>query len=296
MEKIKKIFIGLVLALVTLGCGGEGGLKGTLKISITDAPIDADQVKAVNLTITNVEGFQNGSWKTFRNFEQPIGVNLLAYTGGKSILLIDQYVTPGEFSSIKLTLNMANRNSSLIISPQTNVVFKNGTSASIYMPEGKAPEVILEKSMGIHSRGVTDITLDFDLRKSIHINDAGEFILDPVVRLIETKNAGHIKASVSSSSIPDRVVAYAYKAGAFSNNEATDGSGKIAFAQAITSTAVKTKHFALGFLEEGNYDLIFGKHNEDGKILEVMGRHNNIKVNAGEETSIEVDFEQLNPS
>ena len=78
------IFVGLVVALVTLGCGEEGGLKGTLKISITDAPIDADRVKAVNLTITNVEGFQNGNWKAFKNFEQPIGVNLLAYTGGRS--------------------------------------------------------------------------------------------------------------------------------------------------------------------------------------------------------------------
>lgn len=290
------ILVGLVLALVTLGCGEEGGLKGTLKISITDAPIDADQVKAVNLTITNVQGLQNGNWKAFKNFEQPVGVNLLAYTGGKSILLIDQFATPGEFSSIKLTLNMANRNSSLIISPQSNVVFKNGTSAPIYMPEGKAPEVILEKSVGVHSRGVTDITLDFDLRKSIRINETGEYIFDPVVRFIETKKAGHIKAIVLSSTIPDRLVAYAYKAGTFSNNETDDSSQKIVFSQAITSTAVKAKNFALGFLEDGNYDLIFARHKEDGKILEVIGQHNNIKVVAGEQTSVDVDFAQLNPS
>ncbi|MGB4971778.1 MAG: DUF4382 domain-containing protein, partial [Cyclobacteriaceae bacterium] len=211
MEKIKMILVGLVLALVTLGCGEEGGLKGALKISITDAPIDADQVKAVNLTITNVEGLQNGNWKAFKNFEQPVGVNLLAYTGGKSVLLIDQFATPGEFSSIRLTLNMANRNSSLIINPQSNIVFKNGTSTSLYMSEGKAPEVILEKSIGVHSRGITDITLDFDLRKSIHINDAGEYILEPVVRFIETNKAGHIEGTVLSTAIPDRVVAYAYR-------------------------------------------------------------------------------------
>jgi hypothetical protein len=296
MERIKMIFAGLVLASLLLGCGEEGGLKGTLKISITDAPIDDDQVKAVNLTITNIEGLQNGTWKAFRNFEQPVGVNLLAYTGGKSVLLIDQFATPGEFSSIKLTLNMANRNSSLIVSPQSNVVFKNGTSTSIYMPEGKAPEVILEKSIGIHSRGITDITLDFDLRKSILINDAGEYILDPVVRFVETNKAGHIKATALSSTIPDRVVAYAYRAGTFSNNEADDSSRERAFPQSITSTAVKVKNFALGFLEDGNYDLIFAKHKEDGKVLEVIGRHNNIKVVAGEQTTIEVDLQQLNPS
>lgn len=290
------ICLGLVMALVTLGCGEEGGLKGTLKIAITDAPIDADQVKAVNLTITNVEGLQNGNWKAFKNFEQPVGVNLLAYTGGKSVLLIDQFATPGEFSSIRMTLNMANRNSSLIISPQSNVVFKNGSSTPIYMVEGKAPEVVLEKSIGVHSRGITDITLDFDLRKSIHINDAGEYILEPVVRFIETKKAGHIEGSVLSAVIPDRVVAYVYSTGAFSNNEAMGSSEKLAFSQAITSTAVKTKHFALGFLENGSYDLIFVKHKGDGTVLEVMGRHNNIKVIAGEQTFIEVLFEQLSPS
>jgi len=287
--------LGLVIALVTFGCGEEGGLKGTLKISITDAPVDADQIKAVNITITNAEGFQNGNWKAFKNFEQPVGVNLLAYTGGKSVLLIDQYTTPGEFSSLRIKLNMANRNSSLIVSPQSSVVFKDGTSSPIYMPEGKAPEIVLEKNIGIHSRGITDVTLDFDLRKSIRINEAGEYTLDPVVRFIETNKAGHIEASIMSS-IPTRVVAFAYRAGTFTNSEVTGNPEKITFSNAITSTAVKTKKFALGFLEEGNYDLIFVKHKEDGAVLEVMGRHNNIKVNAGEQTAIEVDFEQLNPS
>lgn len=296
MKKLKITGVWLVLILMALGCGEEGGLKGTLKISITDAPIDADQVKAVNLTITNVEGYQNGNWKAFKNFEQPVGVNLLAYTGGKSVLLIDQFATPGEFSSLRLTLNMANRNSSLIINPQSNVVFKNGTSTPIYMPEGIAPEVILEKSIGIHSRGVTDITLDFDLRKSIHINDAGEYVLDPVVRFVDTNKAGHIKASLLNSAIPEQVVAYAYRSGTFSANEAQETSEKVSFYQATSSAAIIAKHFAIGFLESGNYDLIFVKHKEDGKVLEVMGRLNNIKVNAGEQTAIEVDLSQLSPS
>ncbi len=296
MKKLKTISLWLVLALVALRCGEEGGLKGTLKISITDAPIDADQVKAVNLTITNVEGFQNGNWKAFKNFEQPVGVNLLAYTGGKSVLLIDQFATPGEFSSLRLTLNMANRNSSLIISPQSNVVFKDGTSTPIYMPEGTTPEVVLEKSIGIHSRGITDITLDFDLRKSIRINSKGEYILESSVRFVETNKAGHIEVSLLNSTIAERVVAYAYRGGAFSANEAQETADKVSFYQAITSTAVKTKHFGFGFLEAGNYDLIFVKHKEDGKVLEVMGRLNNIKVNAGEQTAIEVDLAQLSPS
>lgn len=299
MKKLKTINVWgvwLVIALLNLGCGEEGGLKGTLKISITDAPVDADQVKSVNLVITNIEGYQNGNWKAFKNFEQPVGVNLLAYTGGKSILLIDQYTSPGEFSSMKLSLNMANRNSSLIISPQSNIVFKNGSSAPLYMPEGQAPEVVLEKGMGIYSRGITDITLDFDLRKSIRINEKGEYILDPYVRFVETKKSGHIKAALVNSAVPNRVVVYAYKRGTFSGNEATQTGDRVAFLNSTTSTYISAKQFSLGFLEEGVYDLIFVKHLETGVTMEVLGRYNEVKVSADEIISIDVDLSQLSPS
>ncbi|HOO10179.1 MAG TPA: DUF4382 domain-containing protein [Cyclobacteriaceae bacterium] len=296
MKKLKTIGLWLALALVALGCGEEGGLKGTLKISITDAPIDAGQIKAVNLTITNVEGYQNGNWKAFKNFEQPVGVNLLAYTGGKSILLIDQFTSPGEYSSLRLTLNMANRNSSLIISPQSNVVFKNGTSAPICMKEGAPPQVVLEKAFGVYSRGITDITLDFDLRKSISLNSEGEYLLDPSIRFVKTNETGRIEASLLNASISGQVVAYVYKSGAFSDSEANETGGGPPFYGAITSSRVGATPFAFGFLEAGTYDLVFVKHNEDGKTLEIMGKLTGIKVTAGGQAEVEVDLEQLSPS
>lgn len=298
MKKIKKAHFWLVVIafIVLFSCGEEGGLKGTLKIAITDAPVDADNIKAVNLVITNVEGDQNGKWISFRYFEQPIGVNLLAYTGGKSIQLIDQYTSPGEYSSLRLSLNIAHRNSSLIVNPQSNVVFKNGTSAPLYMAEGMEPEVILEKSLGISSRGFKDITLDFDLRKSIQINDAGEYILRPAVRIVDTNKSGHILITITKSSMQDRIVAYAYKGSTFTSNELTNATEGVYFYNAITSAAVKSEQVGLGFLEEGSYDLIFVKHDSSGKPVEVVGRRNEIPVNSGEQTEIEIDLALLGPS
>ena len=158
MKKLKnsRVWLVFMLAVFAFSCGEEGGLKGTLKIAITDAPIDADNVKAVNLVIANVEGFQNGKWKPFRYFEQPTGVNLMAYTGGKSVLLIDQYTNPGQFSALRLSLNVAQRNSSLIVNPQSNIVFKNGSSAPLYVPEGANPEIVIEQIVDVVSRGLTD--------------------------------------------------------------------------------------------------------------------------------------------
>lgn len=295
MKKLKIFSVWLALAVLALGCGEEGGLKGTLKISITDAPIDADNIKAVNIIITNVEGFQNDNWKAFKNFEQPVGVNLLAYTGGKSVLLIDQFTSPGEFSAMRLGLNMANRNSSFIVSPQSNVVFQDGTSSPLYMVEGSASEVVLDKSLGISSRGLTDITLDFDLRKSIRINDNGEFILDPFVRVVKTNNAGQINATLMNP-IPQRLVVYAYPKGSYTTAEMQETSERPSFYNATTSAAIKTKNFSIGFLESGSYDLIVVKHDVSGKAFEVLGKQTDIVVNAREQTLIEIDLGLLNPS
>ncbi|MEQ9231600.1 MAG: DUF4382 domain-containing protein, partial [Cyclobacteriaceae bacterium] len=237
MKKLENIrFWFVCVALFTLiSCGEEGGLKGTLKIAITDAPVDAENVKAVNVVITNVEGYQNGNWKSFRNFEQPTGVNLLAYTGGKSILLIDQFASPGEFTSIRLSLNIATRNSSLIVNPQSNIVFKNGTSAPLYMAEGLDPFVVIEKSIGISSRGLTDITLDFDLRKSIRLNAEGEYVIDPFVRVVNTNKSAHTDIKILNKPIPEQVVAYAYPSGAFNSSESQESGNRVAFFNAVTS-------------------------------------------------------------
>ena len=286
----------LVLFSALVSCGEEGGLKGTLKIAITDAPVDGDQIKSVNVVITNVEGYQNGKWKAFRYFETPTGVNLLAYTGGKSVLLIDQYTNPGEFSALRLSLNIAHRNSSLIVNPQSNVVFKNGTSVPLFMAEGEAPEIIIEKYVGVFSRGLTDITLDVDLRKSIQINEQGEYLIKPFVRFIETNKAGHIKAAVLKSSMQDRIVAYVYNRNAFNANEVTDVSKGVAFFNAITSTALKSTTLNFGFLEADTYDIIFVKHDANGKALDVIGRKNEIKVSAGERIEIEIDLNELSSS
>ncbi len=287
----------LVLVSLTLlfACGEEGGLKGTLKIAITDAPIDAANVKSVNVVITNVEGYQNGNWKSFRYFEQPTGVNLLAYTGGKSVLLIDQYTNPGEFSSLRLSLNIANRNSSLIVNPQSNVVFKNGTSAPLYMRDGAAPEIVLEKYLGIHSRGLTDVTLDFDLRKSIRINDIGEYVLEPFVRIVDTNKSGHLEIDVTSSDIPNRLVAFAYNSGVFTTTESMETLDRIAFHNSLTSASLASKKAVLGFLEAGQYDVVFVKYDEVGKVLEVMGKKTGLQISAGENTSVELDLTQLSP-
>ena len=293
MKTVRLVSILTLLVLGSIGCDNET-LKGTLKISITDAPIDAKNIKSVNIFFKNLEANQNGSWKSFKNFEQPVGVNLLSYTGGKSFLLIDQFTNPGEFQQLRMDLNITNRTSSLIVNPQSNIEFTDGSTQPIYMKEGLEPKLVVHVEFGIASRGITDLTLDLDLRKSIRKNEVGEFVLTPVVRVLYTFDTGSIKADINNS-IAEKVVVYLYKQGAFNSNELQQSSD-ISFPNAISSASIDNKKVQLGFLSAGSYDLIFVKLAEDGVALDVLGKKQNIEVAKGETTEILVDVSALSPS
>jgi len=297
MKKIANALYWLVLIPVLLlaSCGEEGGLKGVLKISITDAPTDAYDIKSVNLVIRNIEGLQNGQWKTFRNFETPAGLNLLNFTGGKAALMVDQYVTPGEYTALRLSLNMANRNTSLIINPQSSIVFKNGSSKPIYMKEANEPEIVIQENFGISSRGLTDLVIDIDARKSILLNAQGEYELKPSVRFLHTHETGHINLDIINTSLPDGVVAYVYKQGSFSVNDAMPNEDGLSFVQAITSTSIRSEKSGFGFLLSGGYEIVFVRHGISGGVMEFLGKISGANVTKGEALEVTVDLEQLSP-
>lgn len=288
----KLLFLFLVTTLL-LSCGEEGGLKGRLTLSITDGPTDDINVKGVNLVFLNVEMRRNGEWKSLKSFDQPIGVNLLEYTGGSSLLLIDQYVDPGEISAFRFTLNVANPNESVIRSPQSNITYANGSSKPLYLADTDNHQVVIEEQLGIETTGITDITLDFDVRKSISLNGENQFVMNPFVRVLETKSTGHIAALVSNAT--GRVVAFAYKKGTFNGNESTPTDG-ISYRNAISSCSVKGGKFGLGFLEPGEYDLFFVSLGEAGQYQDILGSFRSVTVHSGEQKSVEIDLAALSPA
>ena len=120
MTIAQKVFL-LILVFAICSCADDGGMKGTLILSITDSPIDADHVKGVNIFISSVDAKRGSEWRSVKSFDQPMGVNLLEYSGGISYPLISQPVDPGKYSAIRFNLNLSDLNSSFIRSPQCNL-------------------------------------------------------------------------------------------------------------------------------------------------------------------------------
>lgn len=293
MKSLIRSSFFIALALLNSTCVDED-LMGHLRLAFTDSPMDGDNVKSVNIVFTNLEAMRKGNWKSLRSFDQPVGINFLNYTGGKSFPMVDDYVEPGDISELRLQLNVASQNSSLVLNPVCNIQYTDGTTKELFLEDGQPPEIILQGAFGSNPREISDFTFDFDIRKSIYESN-GMIFLKPVIRVVKTALTGNIEASTINNTVQnDRLVVYAYKAGSYSPSEAaTPPAGEVPFKNAITSIKVVKNKFIVGFLEEGNYDLIFVRVTETGSFKTVVGKYMAVAVKPTEVTQLEIDMQNL---
>jgi Domain of unknown function (DUF4382) len=291
-----KTLLRLVLALLStlLGCSADDGFKGKLILSITDSPLDADDVKGVNLVLTNIEIKRKEEWKSLKAFDQPQGINLLAFADGKSFPIVDQLVEPGTYSEIRFSLNVSN-GSALIRNPLCNIEFTDGTTNVFLLPVATAPEFIINKEISIKPNQILDLTLDVDVRKSIAKNALNQYIFTPSIRTLATFETGSITGKILNLPESDRIVVFAYTAGQYTSGESNEAAG-IRFRNSITASKVKKSKFTTAFLEAGTYDLIFTKQTKTGEFINVVGFKRNISIKAKDQFQVEIDINKLTGS
>ena len=292
--KIPSLFVFGFLLVLFITCSQEDGFKGKVVISITDSPLDADEVKGVNLVLTSVELKRKGEWKSVKTFDQPLGINLLAFADGKSFAVVDQLIEPGTFTEIRLKLNVSD-GAALIRNPLCNIEFTDGTTQPILLPENSATEFIITKEISIRASQTIDLTLDVDVRKSVIKNEQGQYIFNPSIRTLETFETGSIMGKVLNLPASDRMVVFAYKAGLFNSSESNLTEG-IRFKNSITASKVKKGKFTTAFLEAGTYDLAFIRQSKTGEFLTVVGVEKNITIQARDQKQLEVDINKLTGS
>lgn len=266
-------FFTFVLVLVLTSCVDNEALRGRITLTLTDAPIDASNIKEVNIAINRVEVIKKGSqaWQTIKSFEDPKTIDLLEYTQGEYYELTEQYLTPGEYSGIRLQLNLANVDNGLTVFPQSNLVFTNGTQETLFVEDGADNYVVVMREFEIATNQTTFLTLDFDVRKSI-ILSGQEYKLRPFMRMVDTNGAGGIDGQFRDFANYPKVIVYAYTAGTFVSSEV---NGEQPFANAISASLVKNTiggRFYISFLPAGSYDLLFVELNADGSTKNVLGK------------------------
>jgi hypothetical protein len=189
MKRAKVVALSFLLLGGLLACSGvelSGPGSGTLSVYLTDAPIDLDDVTAVNVAVASMSVLpvcddpEEECSELLLDLIPPEGsdgvvVNLLDYRDGEVILMASEGVPEGAYQKIRMEIAAASLHRDDDLDPETPDAVED-----IFVPSGKVDVVV---PFLISAGEQTEIVLDFDAALSVHLNETGNhrYILRPVI-------------------------------------------------------------------------------------------------------------------
>jgi hypothetical protein len=152
---------------------------GSVSLSLTDAPTDAENVEGVWITISEIQYHSNDSWITVAGFE-PQAFNLLDLTGGVTAPLADFTLPAGKVTQIRFILDAPTEGA--VRRPTQAAGFRSATGqldAPLFIPSGGQTGVKLTGEFDVPINGSVNIVADFDARKSVVVTRRQSFPLYP---------------------------------------------------------------------------------------------------------------------
>ena len=207
------------LSMLSAGCldqssgstpsGDLENSRGRLNLSVTDAPVDfaaevyvqfsgielASSTQTITLNFCE-DPADTTQWIASPNpcaKSKPAAVNLLAMHSGNSARLLGNYpLGAGHYDSVRLLVNaVAGVDDSYVIL-KTDLV----TKRELQIPSEAEAGLKLNQGFDITAGGHLDLTIDFDLRKSVQPEVVGVYQLRPALRMVDNAKAGFIYGSV----------------------------------------------------------------------------------------------------
>ena len=228
---------------------------GNLTLDLTDSPItDAARV-VVEFTGVEIKPANAMNPEVF-DFPAPRQIDVLELDNGDTENLLDNVELPaGEYEWIRLKVN-AGQNAS-----DSYLETRFGTRHALFLPNGNESSLTISRDFTIEAGGTHNFTVDFDLRKSVlrASGAGGEYLLRPVLRLVNNLEAGRIDGRVDFRLFGFfcEPAAYLYEG---ANVEPDDIGSRT---EPLTTTAVHYDfnpgvwHFVMAFVPAGQYTLAF---------------------------------------
>lgn len=263
MKTVSKLTIALLLCGSLAACGGSGGSgddTSTVSLRVTDAPID-DAVSVVLQFIEVRLRNTDGAWTSYP-VNPPRSIDLLSLQGTNTAdLLVDEVADVGEYDEIRLLVDST---------PMMNFIdLGNAGKVELKIPSGSSSGLKIKGDFSVLENRSTSLVLDFDLRRSITIaGNSGNYILKPVIRLINDADAGSIRGTVDSTLLSDITACsdadpntynavYAYTGHNVTPDDIDLGSNQNVEPYATTSVAwddtSMTYLYEIAFLPAGDY-------------------------------------------
>lgn len=155
---------------------------GMVRLGLTDAPVDA--ADAVRITFSTVQIRRGGNDPSDTFVGDPRTFDLLALTGGISEMMGEEVLPPGELTGVRLIVDSA------------EIDVADGTFP-LFVPSGAETGLKMQGRFEVVPGETLDLTLDFDVRQSVvKRGNENNYLLQPVVRLVETSESGFIAGSM----------------------------------------------------------------------------------------------------
>lgn len=291
LKKAAQVSTILLSGTLLAACGGDDDeATGQLSLAVTDAPVD--NATSVVVEFTGVELMGPGGRTTFE-FDEAHTIDLMNLQGSLSEPLIsDETVAAGEYQWVRL---MVNAEASTI---DSYIELEDGTQHSLFIPSGAQTGLKLNSGFTVGAGTTANFTIDFDLRKSVHLpmNGNMDYYLRPSLRLIDNLEVGTIAGSVDAALVPETCSPGVYLfAGAdvAPDDEDANEPNPVTSAMPALNEETGNYDYEIGFVPAGEHTITFtcaaGDDQPDSDDDISFSNTQNVTVNAEETTT--VDFQ-----
>lgn len=247
--------VASVLAALA-GCAGDGGgpSEGTLRLSVADAPVDA--AEGVVVQFSGVE-IQPAGGERIAVDLPPRPLDLLTLTGGESELLLPGLLLPaGRYDWVRLTVDAQE-------GLADSFIVVDGVERELRIPSGAESGLKVNRGFVVPAGGAADFTVDFDLRKSVHLSHQG-YELRPTLRMVDNVLVGSVSGTVAPSLLADPSCTGGYAVYVYGSPAAAVLPDDLGGAMLPPLTTARVEEGPAGvftyraaFLEAGDYTVAF---------------------------------------
>jgi hypothetical protein len=203
-----------LLSLAACSGGSSPSNTGQLMLGLTDGPVESATSVVVQFTGIEIKPaggppqeavvFDSASCDEFDPMTGACSIDLLALTGDKRKLVFNGQLEAGNYQWVRLLVNAE------LNVMDSYIEFKNDpmSMCSLYIPSGAQSGLKIVSGITVTANGVSDYTLDFDVRKSITMPPglagpmvstetcAANYVMKPTIRIVDTTQVGMIVGTV----------------------------------------------------------------------------------------------------